>query len=121
MLRPLKLIFIAALLWPVSAYARPNSHGGYMVMGFGTKSCGAWTADRQGNGDIQFVDEAWVLGYLTALNVVGPGSDNIARNTDTDGIVAWVDNYCAAHPLDEIVTATRALGDVLLAADHKRP
>jgi hypothetical protein len=119
MLRPLKLIVIAALLWPVSGYARPNSHGSYMVMGNGTTSCGTWTADRQ--GDRQYGPEEWILGYLTALNRVGPGSDDITRNTDAGGIFAWVDNYCATHPLDDIATATIALGDVLLVADRKQP
>ena len=54
----------------------------------------------------------WVMGFLSAhnwhnANAGGPG--DIASGTDLNGMLAWIDNYCAAHPLEKIVEATQAL------------
>jgi hypothetical protein len=29
-----------------------------------------------------------------------------SRGTDINGLFAWIDNYCATHPIDNIATAT---------------
>jgi hypothetical protein len=51
-----------------------------------------------------------VLGFLTAAgqyHVAGPG--NIVRGLEGSGVDHWIDNYCAAHPLDNIDAAASAL------------
>ena len=52
---------------------------------------------------------AWVSGFLTAFDYYGSGSGNVGGNTDENGLLAWIDNYCATHPLDNIAAATIAL------------
>jgi hypothetical protein len=51
----------------------------------------------------------WVVGYLTAYNEWVAPDGNISAGTDNDGIAAWMDNYCQAHPLDNVARAARAL------------
>ena len=34
---------------------------------------------------------------------------NLAEGTDADGVFAWIDNYCSAHPLETIYSAAEAL------------
>jgi hypothetical protein len=55
----------------------------------------------------------WVIGYISAFNVYRSPTGNLTAGTDTNGIYAWIDNYCAARPLDTIVKATDALIDEL--------
>ena len=37
------------------------------------------------------------------------GSNNISKNIDPDGIMAWIDNYCAKNPLKSLSTASAEL------------
>jgi hypothetical protein len=56
-------------------------------------------------------EAAWVLGFLTAVsqyNVTG-SPKNIVHGLTGSGVDHWVDNYCAAHPLDNIDEAASAL------------
>lgn len=53
---------------------------------------------------------AWVNGLLSAFNYYGSAAaSDVANGIDANGVFAWIDNYCAAHPLDSIATATIAL------------
>jgi hypothetical protein len=47
---------------------------------------------------------SWVLGYVTALGAV-----TSARTTDSQGIIAWVENFCRANPLTGVHEAAGAL------------
>ena len=86
-------------------------------------SCGAWTkaqahrpqfaADGSAIFTARNIDliaqTSWVQGFLTGFNAYGGGSGGILRGTDKNGAFAWLDNYCEAHPLDTVVTATMEL------------
>ena len=77
--------------------ARPNQEGVYEVLGVGTVLCEGWTNNRAEKGnDRNFISGAWVQGYLTAANVFGDGPSHLAEGTDAEGIMTWIDNYCAA-------------------------
>ena len=69
-----------------------------------------WTKDRADKStDRNFINGAWVQGYLTAVNVFGDGPSHLAKGTDADGIMTWIDNYCAQHPGDSLTVAAKAL------------
>ena len=99
------VLFVAALSLPTVCETRPDQLG-YGVLGEGTASCGEWTKVRaEKNSSSAFVSGAWVQGYLTAFNLYGPASNDITKGTDAEGVMAWVDNYCVQHPLDDLSTA----------------
>ena len=53
---------------------------------------------------------AWVQGFLSAFNYYGGATaPNIVTGIDANGVFAWIDNFCAGHPLDTIATASVAL------------
>jgi hypothetical protein len=85
----------------------------YIIKGEGTKSCGTWIQDRKKGGfEGQVTDltqTAWLAGYLTAYNLWVPGKADIAEGTDIAGLMAWIDNYCAQNPLNNIANAANAL------------
>jgi hypothetical protein len=76
------------------------------VYGAGTESCGKWIASSTNPG-IRAWEVSWVLGWLTAAGYYRVAGD--LKETDSDAIAAWVDNYCRANPLDTVGTAATGL------------
>ena len=79
----------------------------YTVYGVGTVSCGKWVAEKE-QGTSASHKLSWVLGYVTG---VGSFSDDkfSLKKTDSAGITLWIDQYCAQHPLEDIVDAANKL------------
>ena len=98
------------IVLPFACQARPNQEGAYEVLGVGTIACEVWTKDRADKGsDRNFINGAWLQGYLTAVNVFGDGPSHLAKGTDAEAIMTWIDNYCAQHPGDSLTVAAKAL------------
>lgn len=98
------------LAYPSSTLA---AGAGLRVLGFGTQSCGSWTANRHSTALVSQMTEVatlgWVEGYLTAFQQALPRISPAIHESDSAGIEAWVDNYCGEHPLDSIAKAAEAL------------
>src|SRR5436305_589197 len=78
------------------------------IIGAGGNSCGTWTAEKHSRRRLEY--EGWIVGYFSAVNRYSPDTDgHFTRSTDGRGLVAWIDTYCLAHPLDQIDTAAVAL------------
>ena len=92
---------------PISCQARPNQEGAYEVLGGGTISCAKNRADK--SNDRNFINGAWIQRYLNAVNVFGDGPSHLAKGTNAEGIMTWIDNYCAQHPGDSLAVAAKAL------------
>lgn len=75
----------------------PSVASGYETYGPGVKSCGHWT--NESHGELRYDLSEWVLGYVSAA---GYYNDYHLRDTDADGISAYMDTYCKAHPLDSV-------------------
>ncbi len=80
-----------------------------MIWGQGTNSCGRWLEERKKDSLESATLTVWVVGFLTAYNVYVAPSGDVLEGTDVDGAVAWIDNYCTAHPLETVASASEAL------------
>lgn len=76
----------------------------FIVYGYGTASCGAWTAGRQ-NETIFQLRSAWIEGFVSGAGWYGAKM----KEVDQDAINAWMDQYCGSHPLESISMASQAL------------
>jgi hypothetical protein len=112
------LVVLAMTCWPAVCQARPDQNGQYQVVGVGNHSCGEWTQGRFNRDETEYVDMAWVQGFITAVNLAGPGSSDISKQTDPDGILAWIDNYCAKDPLKKLSSAVAELTAELLKREE---
>jgi hypothetical protein len=92
------------------------------VLGRGLTPCGALIQAHTTNAPEQLNMEDWVAGYLSSFNSLtdDPNIPDFLKNEDWDGLIAWIDNYCATHPLDKLETAARSLV-VELAEHHMAP
>lgn len=95
------IVVLAALIGPVRAEV-PRQ---YWTYGYGTGSCGRWITDKAENNVVNAANRAWVLGYITGVG----GSGVRMRQTDSPGILSFVDQYCDAHRVDTIEVAAVAL------------
>jgi hypothetical protein len=119
------LLALLTLVFCLGAGAR-DFKGSWKATGEGGGSCGQWTKFQQNrppigtqwfsDRELTFADLklsvqlSWVYGFLSASNYYGTSaSADITSGTDFNGLFVWIDNYCAAHPLDSIATATIAL------------
>lgn len=90
--------------------AQPPARPGIITYGTGTYSCGRWTQDlRQGQTSWpRITNVAWLGGFMTGINAT-QRLGNVTASTDMPAMVAWIDNYCAANPLDNVATAAQRL------------
>ena len=103
-------LLVTLIMLPLACQARPNQEGVYEVLGVGTMLCEGWTKSRADkDNDRNFINGAWVQGYLTAANVFGDGPSHLAEGTNAEGIMTWIDNYCAQHPGNPLATAAKSL------------
>lgn len=125
------VVGVTLLAVPLPAAAAADQGLIYFNIGAGNDSCGAWTKGREAAGkgiEVQKTQdgidrvrrEQWLQGYITATNVWLLPEDrgaerHLSEGTDQPGIMAWIDNYCAAHPLEQRALAAKALTDELSA------
>jgi hypothetical protein len=112
------LLALLAIVFCFQAEAKDSA----MMVGSGQASCGTWTkvqADRQPTdaaeimryrtGSDVMTQIEWVRGFISAFNFYQSAKGDVTAGTDMDGIYAWIDNYCANHPLERVDQATIAL------------
>lgn len=109
MQRTLFSIVMAGLLlgtlsdsFAAQAAAKPTE-GVFTVIGTGNSSCG----QHLSNKILAEYDHAWVSGFLTGVN--GTKGARVGHGTDSDSRELWIDNYCRAHPLEDIADAALSL------------
>jgi hypothetical protein len=109
MLSAVLALSLARPIWPDQA------QDSYQIFGPGVGTCSSWTEARRTGGAPQRIASAWVLGYLTAYNEFVAADGNVAPGADSEAVLGWIDNYCGAHPQDNLALATRSLVDELKA------
>ena len=112
------LVVAAIMLVAASLEASAQSR---IIFGEAGTSCGTWTQARQTKSRKAGLSAQWVAGYLSGSNV--QADDNYPDalvGTDFDGLMAWVDNYCRANPLDLVGTAALKLFDELQSRAQRR-
>jgi hypothetical protein len=63
----------------------------------------------------------WVLGYISSFNGYALSvDDDVSSGVDANGLISWVDNYCATHPLDTVSTAAFSLVMELRSRNNAR-
>ncbi len=71
---------------------------------FGAPDCGQWVKDNNPNR------KAWLLGYMSGLNVAHEladlkPKDPLDKMRSAEQAFLWIDNYCKANPLKTVAIA----------------
>ena len=101
-----KGVVIATLLFFVGCMSGAAlARQGYTIYGHGNSSCGEWLAERKKDGWGTIVKEAWVIGFVSGAGYTGPPM----KQSDTAGLLAFMDQHCTSHPLEKMEAGARAL------------
>jgi hypothetical protein len=110
---PAVLFALAASSFPACGASQANQ---YVIFGAGSRPCGSWLQLRSQALPDSAVLQSWVLGYVTSVNAnLLSVNQDVTGGASPDVLFTWIDNYCAAHPLDSLARATGAMLDSYLA------
>lgn len=106
---PILVAVCLMLATPASAGVQQDTiHNQWM----GDATCAGWrNAPRDFNSIQKSVLLNWVLGFLSGR--AAERNDDILARVEVSSIAAWLDDYCAANPLDYLVTASFELEKAL--------
>jgi len=74
---------------------------------FSPGTCGKWLAAASSEPDARVFMGSWILGWLSAAGYYDVYGG--LEETDSDGVVAFTNRYCADHPLESVGHAAAAL------------
>jgi hypothetical protein len=115
-------VWLALLLLapPVAAPSRAASNQ-YVILGAGSRPCGSWLQQRSQALPESAILQSWVLGYVTSVNAnLLSVNQDVTAGATPDALFSWIDNYCAAHPLDSLARAASAMLDSLLVKNKAK-
>lgn len=70
----------------------------------GVPECGSWINAKENNKEIRLLAyEGWLSGFLSGVAL--QANIDALKDTNSESMFLWVDNYCRANPLDDLSTA----------------
>jgi hypothetical protein len=101
------LMVATAVLIPVRAQQRQEAD--YRVYGAGSLPCREWVEAQRKADPTRFstadIYQVWIVGFVSGAGYAGL----TLKGSNSEGMKAFVDQYCAARPSDTIATAAAAL------------
>jgi hypothetical protein len=88
------ILCVVLMSWPLS---------GFTQVSFGDIDCGQWIKNNRSQ------DRAWLLGFLTGLNVDKDSLNSLKELNSAEQTYLFVDNYCRNKPLEKVSSAGMTL------------
>ena len=98
---------IAIALLPVSLEHAVDANGASRIRGIGGDTCVKFLNDRRSPLLVQPY-RVWLEGFITALNSQIPDTYDIAGETDMDGILEWISQWCGVNPGSKFLSGVQA-------------
>lgn len=112
MLQKIKIYLVFACLSVTSVQAR-DFEDSYAVFGVGAQPCSVYlAAGKKGSADLDVFND-WIMGYLSAFNVIVPNTYNILGDMDFPTVQVWLQNHCQKFPRELFINAVARLTEVL--------
>lgn len=91
----------------------------YAVFGAGAQPCKVYllAVEKGGNEQDFFID--WLIGYLSAFNLIMPETYNILGETDFPTAQRWLEDHCRKYPNELFINAVARLTEILYPARHQ--
>jgi len=98
---------MAIAFLPTSAGHAKDVNGAFRIWGIGEEACVKFLDDRRSPLLVEPY-RVWLEGFLTALNSQIPDTYDIARDTDMDGILEWITQWCRVNPGEKFWSGVQA-------------
>lgn len=96
---------LAGAVLPVSA-DQQKTYAVYMTI-----PCEAYIQERWDPEGVRYKQiQAWISGYVTSYNGWQADTHDILGEASVANVEVWVENYCRAHPLNNL---SNAMADVI--------
>ncbi len=84
----------------------------------GMPNCGRWIKNKENSKPNSptwqdVVNNAWLMGYLSGLNA-DERKGNFLAKASGEQLTLWMENYCKAHPLNDLADGSQALASELM-------
>ncbi len=83
--------------------------GEFVVFGSGENNCADYTRARAVKGQAYQVYKQWLMGYLSAFNVIVSNTYDILGERNYKQVRRWLDSYCKKNPKESFVNASAML------------
>lgn len=114
------MIATVALAVAIAVQAPAMSAPKITMMGLNSVTCGTYLTHRHDRTlPLWYDDVQWAVGFLSGVSWEWSAESrhDILAGLDGNAVAAWLDNYCAAHPLDDLATAA---GQLALKLERER-
>jgi|SRR5664279_1840638 len=75
----------------------------------GKQWCGTWIRERHARSQRSHLYEIWVVKYIAGDDWADIPRTDIFAKVDAEGMLGWVDDYCRAHPHNNVQWAAEEL------------
>ena len=116
----LKKIALSLLLLSLSAVSQARDfEQNYAVFGAGAQPCSVYllAVEKGGNEQDFFID--WLIGYLSAFNLIMPDTYNILGDTEFPTAQRWLEDHCRKYPNELFINAVARLTEILYPSRHQ--
>lgn len=107
-----KGLWLLLLVFALPVKAR-DVGGDFAVLGIGSQPCAAYLKARRAHGEREQDYVNWLLGYLSAFNLIVSHTYNILGENDINDALSWLDQQCLATPKTHFVNASAAMTEIL--------
>lgn len=91
------------------------AHGGQSIIGNGSMLCETYL---QSDDVVKLAAESWALGFISSANLRSKNIDLLSA-INSVAVIDAVENFCAAHPTENITKATiQVLVELVASADE---
>lgn len=102
------MIFAACLLFLRQAHSK-DIDGEFVVFSVGANTCTDYLASRRAGTASMEPYKQWLMGYLSAFNLIVVNTYDILGQRDYRHIIRWLDRYCSQNRKESFVNASAAL------------
>ena len=86
---------------------------GYATYGAGAQPCSTYLmALKKGGNELDFFVD-WMIGYMSAFNVIMPNTYDILGETEFPTTQRWLENHCRKYPRELFVNGMARLTEIL--------
>ena len=90
------------------AYSK-DMDGEFVVFSIGANTCKDYLNSRRKGVTALEPYKQWLMGYLSAFNLIVVNTYDIAGQSRYPHIISWLDNYCVTNKTESFVNASAAL------------
>ncbi|OOZ39996.1 hypothetical protein BOW53_09495 [Solemya pervernicosa gill symbiont] len=107
----MRVVIALALLLSCTALSAKDMNQRFAAFGLGSKSCSDYISATIDGGDEVDYYNNYILGYLSAFNLIVPGTYNILGTNTMSDAFEWLNDYCREEGDASFINALASLSD----------